>query len=213
MIKKVYLLGGGGHGRVVLDALLLSGVSITGILDPVLSAGERVLGVVVIGGDDCLDQVRPAEVLLINGLGANPCVRGRKRMYEYMKARGFLFEAVRHPSAVVGRECILGESSQIMAGAVLQNRTRIGDNTVINTCASIDHDCEIGAHTFVAPGAVLSGNVSVGDASFIGAGAVVLPGIGIGSNVVVGAGAVVTRNVIDGWVLAGNPAVKIGVNK
>lgn len=213
MSKKVFLLGGGGHGRVVLDALLASGVNVAGVLDPDLKVGDQVFGVSVMGGDEFLDRAAPTDVLLVNGLGANPCVRRRKRLCEDLKARGFSFGAVRHPSAVIGRECGFGEGSQIMAGAVLQSRVRIGDNAVINTRAGVDHDCVTGAHAFVSPGVVLCGNVLVGESAFIGSGAVVLPGIEIGANVVIGAGAVVIKSVPDGWIVAGNPAVKIGMNK
>jgi len=41
----------------------------------------------------------------------------------------------------------------------------------------------------------------------------VWPGIETGTNVVIGAGAVVTKSVADGWIVAGNPAVKIGMNE
>ena len=213
MSKQVFLLGGGGHGRVVLDALLSSGLSVAGVLDPNLKVGDQVFGVPVMGGDEFLNQVAPKDVLLVNGLGANPCVLSRKRLFEDMKARGFSFDAVQDPSAVVGAECDLGESSQIMAGAVLQNRVRIGNNAVINTRASIDHDCVVGAHVFVSPGTVLCGVVTVAESAFIGAGAVVLPGIQIGANAIVAAGAVVTKSVSSEWIVAGNPAVKIGMNK
>lgn len=196
----------------MLDALLLSGVTVAGVLDPDLKVGCQLFGALVKGGDELLDQLALPNVLLVNGLGANPRVRSRTRLFEDLKVRGFSFDAVRHPSALIGRECILGEGSQVMAGAILQNRIRIGQHVVVNTRASLDHDCVIAAHTFVAPGVVLGGNVFIRDSAFIGSGAVILPGIAIGANVVVGAGAVVIRNVPDGWIIAGNPAVKIGMN-
>jgi acetyltransferase-like isoleucine patch superfamily enzyme len=59
----------------------------------------------------------------------------------------------------------------------------------------------------------LSGVVTVGESAFIGAGAVVIPGIQIGANAIVGAGAVVIKDVPAEWIVAGNPAVKIGMNK
>ncbi len=111
MPKQVFLLAAGGHGRVVLDALLASGVNVAGILDPDLKVGDRVFGVSVMGGDEFLDRLAPADVLLVNGLGANPCVRSRKRLFEEMQARGFSFDAVRHPSAVIGSECDMGENA------------------------------------------------------------------------------------------------------
>jgi UDP-perosamine 4-acetyltransferase len=212
MVKAVYLLGGGGHGRVVLDALLACGEMVTGVLDPNLSVGHQVFGVPVIGGDEFLNQVDPSEVVLVNGLGANPRTQDRRKLFETMKDRGFIFRAFQHPSAVIGRECQLAEGSQIMVGAVLQNRVQIGDNAVINTRTSIDHDCVIGPHAFISPGAVLCGDVSVETSAFVGAGAVVLPGVHIKENAIVGAGSVVTKTVPGSAIVAGNPAIKIGIN-
>lgn len=212
MAKAVYLLGGGGHGRVVLDALLAGGERVTGVLDPNLSVGHQVFGVPVLGGDEFLNQVDPSEADLVNGLGANPRTQIRRKLYETMKNRGFIFRALQHPSAVIGRECRLAEGSQIMGGAVLQNRVQIGDNAVINTRASIDHDCVIGPHAFISPGAVLCGDVSVETSAFVGAGAVLLPGVHINENAIVGAGSVVTKTVPGSAIVAGNPAIKIGIN-
>jgi sugar O-acyltransferase (sialic acid O-acetyltransferase NeuD family) len=206
-------MGAGGHGRVALDALLTSGVAVAGILDPGLRAGEQVFGMNVCGGDEWLERLSPADVLLVNGVGVNPDTGSRSRLFEKLKVRGFEFVAVRHPTAVVARECSLGEGLQIMAGAVVQNRARIGANVVINTRASVDHDCVVDAHAFIAPGAVLGGEVTVGVSAFVGAGAVVLPRVQIGTNAVVGAGSVVIRDVPAGWTVVGNPAQKIGENK
>lgn len=206
------MLGGGGHGRVVLDALLTSGVNVTGVLDPDLKVGDQLFGIPVLGDDAFLDEVVTSNVLLVNGLGANPSTSSRKRLFESMKARGFAFNAVQHSSAVIGRECFLGEGSQVMAGTVLQSGVRVHQNAVINTCAGIDHDCVVGAHVFVSPGAVLCGDVVIAESAFIGAGAVLLPGIKIGAHAIVGAGAVVTKAIPEGWIVAGNPAIKIGMN-
>lgn len=212
MAKAVYVLGGGGHARAVLDALLAGDVKVTGILDPSLSARDRILGVPIVGDDAYLDDLHPSNFLLVNGLGANPRVERRRELFESMKRRGFSFAQVRHPSTIVGREGEIGEGVQLLAGAVLQAHVRIGDNAVVNTAASVDHDCMIGANAFVSPGAVLCGDVTVGESAFIGAGATVLPGIAIGANAIVGAGGVVTRAVEAGWTVAGNPAVRIGVH-
>lgn len=213
MSKQIFLLGVGGHGRVVLDALLSRGSGVAGVIDPNMEVGTQVFDVLVKGDDNFLNQVMPKDVLLVNGLGANPSVLNRKKLFEDMKSRGFSFDLVQHPSAVIGRECDLGEGSQIMAGVVLQQRIMIGNNTVINTRASIDHDCVIGANVFVSPGAVLCGTVTISESAFIGAGAVLLPEIQIGENAIVGAGAVITKPVPAKWIVAGNPAVKIGMNK
>jgi UDP-perosamine 4-acetyltransferase len=210
--RAVYLLGGGGHGQVVLDAFLQSGKKVAGILDPQLQVGQNVFGVPVVGSDNWLDRTNPAEVLLILGVGVSRGCSGRRAVFEEYKNKGFSFLGVCHPSAVVGRESSLAEGCQIMAGAVLQCRLHIGENAVINTRASVDHGCRIGAHTFVSPGVTLCGDVRVSDDTFIGAGAVLLPGVQIGRGTVIGAGAVVRHSVPAGLVVAGNPAVNIGTS-
>jgi sugar O-acyltransferase (sialic acid O-acetyltransferase NeuD family) len=202
--RPVYLLASGGHASVVLDALQAMGVAVAGILDPGRKPGEAVFGVAVLGGDDWLDGREP--MLLANGAGSVPFQSLRIDLFERLAGRGHRFVEVRHPSSVIGRDVVLGEGSQVMAGCVVQCRARIGRNVVVNTRASVDHDCVLGDHAFVGPGATLCGEVRVGARSFIGAGAVVLPGVAVGDRAVVGGGAVVAKPVPDGALVIGVPA-------
>jgi sugar O-acyltransferase (sialic acid O-acetyltransferase NeuD family) len=211
--NSVYLLGCGGHGRVVLDALLAGGASVAGIVDPALTVGQRVFDIAVLDGAEWLSQLTSADVLLLNGVGANPHTDRRKEVFLHWHGRGYEFATLVHPAAVIGRECGLAAGAQVMAGTVVQNRVRIGQNVVINTRAVVEHDTEIGDHVFIAPGAVLNGSVVVEAGAFVGAGAVVLPGLRIGAGAIVGAGAVVIENVPQGWTVVGNPAVSIGVKR
>lgn len=211
MFESIYILGAGGHGRVVLDALIAEGISVTGFLDasPQLS---RTLTCPVLGGDEYLDHVEITNTFLVNGLGANPQTFRRRHIFEKMQARGFRFKSLQHPSAIVSKAVNIGQGCQIMAGAVMQPGVTLQENVVINTRASIDHDCIIDSHAFIAPGAILCGQVEVAISAFIGAGAVILPNIKIGKNSIIGAGAVVKQSIPDGWIVSGNPAIKIGTN-
>jgi len=204
--RALYLLAAGGHGSVVLDALLGAGVAVAGILDPGIAPGGAVFGVPVVGDDRWLDGRAPGDTLLANGAGSTPYTELRRTLFERYSARGFEFVAVRHRSAVVGREATLAEGSQVMAGSVIQCRARIGRNTVINTSASVDHDCVVGDHVFVGPGATLCGEVRVGAGTFVGSGAVILPGVEVGSGAIIGGGALVAADVPDGAMVTGVPA-------
>ena len=75
--KEIILVAAGGHGRVVIDALLASGTRIRGLVDPALGAGSSVMGAVVLGGDEVLDRVESSQCWLVNGLGANPSTVAR----------------------------------------------------------------------------------------------------------------------------------------
>lgn len=212
MFESIYILGAGGHGRVVLDALIAEGLTVTGFLDASPQLSPTILTCPVLGNDEYLDHVEIAKTFLVNGLGANPQTFRRRYIFAEMQARGFRFKSVQHPSAIVSKAVNIGEGCQIMAGAVIQPGVTLQENVVINTRASIDHDCIIDSHAFIAPGVVLCGEVEVALSAFIGAGAVILPKIRIGKNSIVGAGAVVKQSIPDGWIVAGNPAIKIGTN-
>lgn len=201
----IHLVGCGGHGRVVLDALLARGIAPAGILDGALPAGSEVFGVPVLGGDEWLARLGDGDTCIV-GVGANPSTDVRRRVHGRIVAAGRALASVVHPTAHLSRGCEVGAGGQVLAGATLQCGTTVGDGAVVNTRASLDHDVVVGAHAFVAPGAIVCGGVRIGDGAFVGAGAVVVPGVTVGADAIVGAGAVVTRDVAPGTTVVGNPA-------
>jgi sugar O-acyltransferase (sialic acid O-acetyltransferase NeuD family) len=204
--RPIYLLGCGGHGRVVLEALLLAGRPVHGILDGALPAGSRRDGVPVLGDDGYLEQLDPRAVALCLGVGVMPGRSRRTQLFHACRARGFEVVSVFHPAASVSTRHQFGVGVQVLAGAVLQVDVRLGDNVIVNTAASVDHDCVVDADVMIGPGAVLCGEVRVGTGAYVGAGAVLLPGVSVGAHAVVGAGSTVTRAVSPGETVAGNPA-------
>lgn len=54
------------------------------------------------------------------------------------------------------------------------------------------------------------GRIKIGNNVYVGNNALILPGVTVGDNVIIGAGAVVTKSVPSGWIVAGNPARKVG---
>lgn len=199
MSRQVVIIGAGGHSRVLLDALRLSGREVTGFLDTSLPAGSIGPGSVpILGGDSELTKLSPCDVELVNGVGSVTVAASRALIYDRGKAAGFSFCNVVHPSAIIGSDTRFGEGVQIMAGCVIQCGTKLGENCIINTRASVDHDCCIGAHVHVAPGVTISGGVRIGDNVHLGTGAVVIQGMAIGAGSLVAAGAVVYRDLAPG---------------
>jgi UDP-perosamine 4-acetyltransferase len=201
-VSPIIVIGGGGHGRVVIDALLRSGATVIGVIDPDRRVAAQLPATVPwLGGDDALAGYPPSRYRLANGVGGIGEPQ-RRRVFETFRQAGYAFAQVQHPAAVVAPSSVaLGEGCQIMAGAVIQPGACIGADAIINTRASIDHDCVVGDHSHVAPGAVLCGDVVVGDDTHIGAGAVVIQGVRIGRGCIIGANAAVLRDVADGVVM------------
>lgn len=206
--KKIIVIGGGGHAKVLIDAILSTGnYEIGGILDGRLKVGEKVLGIPVIGGDELLNQLK--GVCLAVGVGTVKATDKRKTIYERCKRSGFEFPIIIHNDARISKTAKQQDGVQVMAGAIINPEAEIGENTIINTGAIVEHECKIASHCHISLNAVLGGNVMVGECSHVGMGAHILQGIKIGNYVTVGAGAVVTKDVEDGKTVVGMPAKEI----
>ena len=163
MNRPIIVLGAGGHAKVLIDAMRLTGATIIGIVDADLNLqGNKILGVTVIGNDEVVLQYSHDDILLVTGVGSISLPKLRQALYEKFKNRGYNFASVIHPSAVIASDVMLNEGIQVMAGAVVQPGCVVGCNVIINTRASVDHDCSIGKHVHIAPGVTLSGAVTVG---------------------------------------------------
>lgn len=207
MSVAIIVIGGGGHARVLVDALYCQGVTVLGFTDAEPEkARQAILEVRCLGGDDAVLQFKPNEVQLINGLGSVRETSRRQRLFDSFKKMGYTFFSVIHPSAVVAKDVKLGEGAQIMAGAVIQTGSYIGMNTIVNTKASVDHDCVLGEHVHLAPGVTLSGEVKIGTGVHVGTGATIIHGIDIGRNSLIGAGSLVIRDVPENATVLGVPA-------
>jgi sugar O-acyltransferase (sialic acid O-acetyltransferase NeuD family) len=190
----IYLIGAGGHARVIADTLLDSGRPPAAFLDDA-PKHNRIFDIPVIQG---LEVPEPTASVII-AVGDNS-VRAS------LAARYSSFAIAIHPSAQVSRHAEIGPGTVIMAGAVINAGARVGAHCIINTRASVDHDCLIDDFAHVAPGATLGGNVQVGTASMIGLGANVIHGLVVGAHTVIGAGSTVVCDIPDNVVALGSPA-------
>lgn len=195
------LIGAGGHGRVVLDALRAGKPSIGAqVMDDNLALdGTNLDGFGVKSPVDWKSAGSGFHV----AIGAN---RVRSRCFDIARQHGQEPVTVIHPAAVVSPRAMIGPGSFLAAGAIVAPAARIGAGVIVNHGAVVDHDCIIGDFCHVAPQATLGGGVVIDQGTLIGAGAIILPGIKIGAHAVIGAGAVVTRDIAAGQTVAGVPA-------
>jgi len=207
MSAAVIIVGAGGHGRVLADALLAAGRSVLGFVDadPALSR-LTCLGLPVLGTDQDLFDGRWPDAVLANGVGGRPGARIRREVQERLEAEGRRFTGVIHPAAVVSRFADVDETAQVLARAVVQVGATVSHGGIVNTAAVVEHGCLLEPFVHLAPGAVLCGDVCIGAGGHVGAGAVVREGVRLGPGVIVGAGAVVLADHPGPGVLVGNPA-------
>ena len=197
---KVFIFGAGGHGKVILDILLESGIEVTGFLDDDKNKiGQDILGFKVLGNLSYVDK--GGKIAL--GIGDN---RIRYKIFMEAKKRDIKILSAVHPKAVVSRFAKIGEAAAIMAGAIINPAVVVEDGVVVNTGATVDHDCLLKEFCQIWPGAHLAGAVTVGEFSYVGTGAAVIRNICIGREVIIGAGAAVISDIPDKVKAIGVPA-------
>ena len=202
--EPVHLIGAGGHGRVVADALIRGGV------DPEAIHGRDArTGLTMLGRDVATPELALAmrEVSFHVAVGSSAV---RQRLFLEAIGRGGDPRTVIHPAAIVASNSTLGAGSFVAAAAVIAPLVVVGVAAIVNHGAIVDHDVVLGDFCHVAPNATLGGAVSVGRCVLIGSGATVLPGVSIADGTTIGAGAVVLADIKDAggsWV--GNPARKL----
>lgn len=197
MKNNIVLFGGGGHCKVVIDAIRKSGnFNIYGILDPNIVAGELVLGVKVLGSDNIIPDLLAKGIMYsFISIGSITDCAIRKKIDITLKESGFKLPVIVHPSAILAEEVKLGEGTFVAAGVVINTDVKIGRNVIINTSSSVDHDCVIGDFAHIAPGVTLSGGVNIGNETHIGTGARVTQYLTIGQRCVVGAGQTIRHDM------------------
>lgn len=88
-----------------------------------------------------------------------------------------------------------------------------GQGLVVNGTAVLGHNVTLRHNTTIGNKAADGGSPVIDSGVDVGANSVLLGSIHIGSNVVIGAGSVVVHDVLDGDVVAGNPAHSIRQGK
>jgi len=199
MKERIVLIGGGGHCKVVIDAIRKNGqYDIEGIVDAGLASGSSVSGVPILGGDEMLPDLYEKNVRnAFLGIGSIGDCSVRRRLYGLISDAGFNIPVIIHPKAVIADDVEIQEGTFVAASATVNPGTKIGRNVIINTSSSIDHDCRIEEFVHVAPGVTLSGGVSVGSESHIGTGANVVQNVKIGRNCFIKAGSLVKTDQPD----------------
>jgi sugar O-acyltransferase (sialic acid O-acetyltransferase NeuD family) len=202
--RRLAILGGGGHGKVVADCAVAQGR-----WDDIAFYDDRWPSLTTCG--PWIVRGASDELLRADRVGTDAFVAigdGEIRLswIGRLRAAGFTLATIVHPRAIVSAEATIGAGGLVVAGAVVNIGARLEEGVIVNTGATVDHDCAIGLGAHICPGAHLAGSVSVGRAAWVGVGASVREGVTIGAGAVIGAGAAVIGLIADHAIAVGVPA-------
>ena len=208
-MKRVVIIGAGGHGREVADILRHQArtdgeIEALGFVDDNRDLHDRsVDGLPVLGDWSWFEGADRTDVDVVCAVGSPVVCR---RLVERARAIGLSFASVISPLAHISSFVRLGEGVTVFPNVIINTGALVDSYCVLNVGVVVSHDATVGPYSNINPGAQLAGNVTIGEGCYIGMGANVIQGRSIGAWSVVGAGAVVTRDVPARVTAVGVPA-------
>ena len=196
-MRKLIIIGAGGHARVVAEIARLNGYKSVDFL------ADSATGDVIGKTCEFIKYIDEADFVVAIG---NAAVRQKFQMQ--LKENNASIISLIHPNATISEDTKIGLGTVVMAGAIVNPNVQIGNGVILNTNSSVDHDCRVGDFAHVSIGAKLCGTVDIGEKTWIGAGATVINNLSICSDCMIGAGATVVKNIDCPGIYIGTPARK-----
>lgn len=199
-MKKLILIGAGGHAKSVADSINKSEYELCGFID---SNKKGIHMGLPIFGTELEDIPNYEEYNYFVSIGD---VGYRKLWFDKLRERRLSIINIIDSSAIISASAKMGIGNFIGKMAVINADAEIGNNNVINTKALIEHECKVGDHNHLSTNSVINGNVIVGNSVFLGSSSVCNGQLKIGSNAIIGSGSVIIEDVPENVTVVGVPA-------
>lgn len=151
-MKKLFIIGAGGHGKVVVDAAIAAGYKVAGFIDDI---GEKtakgIYNIGIIGPVCDAIKIIGKNDLFVVAIGNN---NTRKKIFNKLNGNAKAAIVI-HPSAIVSQTVKVGAGSVILPNAVINSGAGIGNNCIINSLSLVDHETVIGSHSHIAQGSII----------------------------------------------------------
>ena len=191
-MKKIILVGGGGHCKAVIDVLEQQNkYEIIGIIDKLEKVGSKIFNYEVIADDAKLNILVKDYPYAFITIGHIKSPSLRIKLFNLVKESGFLLPTIVSPRAHVSKYSSIGEGTIIMHDAIINANSIIGNNCIINSKALIEHDTIVSDHCHISTNATINGGVTIGSNCFIGSNVTTNNNIKISDNSFIKAGSLV----------------------
>ena len=185
-MKSLLIVGAGGHGRSVAEAVLAAGqYRLVGFVDDAAPGLRQVWEWPVFGTTaDLARYLQQADAAIV-AVGNN---RLREELYTRLDAAGFELATTIHPKAVVSPRAVIGAGSAIMAGAIVGTEAQLRAGVIVNCGAVVDHHCRVEDFGHLGVNAGMAGGSVLGRGAWMQAGSVLGYGVKVEAGFVLAPG-------------------------
>lgn len=181
-MKRLLIVGAGGHGRSIAEAALASGkFDSIGFVDDAANQLLQVWGYPVWGTTTDLTQYRINADVAIVGIGNNLL---REKLCEKLLALEIKLATIIHPYAMVSQRAAIGPGTAIMAGAIIGTEAQLGTGVIVNSGAVVDHHAKVYDYGHLGVNACMAGGSILGKSSWMQAGSSLGYGVEVSTGVV-----------------------------
>jgi sugar O-acyltransferase (sialic acid O-acetyltransferase NeuD family) len=168
-MKKILLVGGGGHCKSVIDVIEQEGkYKIAGIIDKKELIGQAVLGYKVIACDNDLEKLFSQYKYALVTVGQIKSNSLRVKLFNILKEIGYELPVIISPLAYVSKHAKVEEGTVVLHHALVNTSAKVGVNCIINSKSLVEHDVTIEAHCHISTATVINGGVTVKENTFVG---------------------------------------------
>ncbi|MFJ1253090.1 acetyltransferase [Cupriavidus sp. CuC1] len=190
-MKRLLIVGGGGHGRSVAEALLAADqYRLAGFVDDAFPVVPHIWEWPVLGATPDLAKCRDHAEVAIVAIGNN---RVRENLHRALRAAGFDLATVVHPKAIVSARAVIGAGVAVMAGAIVGTEARLGEGVIVNCGAVVDHHCRVDDFGHLGANAGMAGGSVLGRGAWMQAGSVLGYGVEVAAEAVLQPGQAVSK--------------------
>ncbi len=220
MKKNVVIIGGKGTAVVIAeqiyDANTRFGVDIEvkgfAFDDPSYSSGINGWPVLC-GTREAYEKYKnDTSVYFVYALYRFDVLRERIALRESLNIPIERYLSFIHPTAYIAKSAQLGRGNIILANCAINCNVVLGDFNTLNTNTLVGHDTTLGDNNFIAAHTCFGSNLKIGNGNFTGLNCSIKNFVEVGDYNLIGMASNVVKNVANGSILIGNPAIPFKKN-